>query len=58
MRFVNYSFNPAKPITLDDFLTDNDQIKIIKHNQSIKKLFVHVKRFEGYFVMPQRMLQE
>ena len=41
-------FNPAKPITLDDFLTDNDQIKkIIKHNQSIKKLFVHVKRFEG-----------
>ena len=41
-------FNPAKPITLDEFLNENSQIKkIIKNNPDIKKLFNHARRFEG-----------
>ena len=41
-------FNPAKPLTLDEFLSENSQIKkIIKNNPDIKKLFNHAKRFEG-----------
>ena len=41
-------FNPAKPITLDEFLSENSQIKkIIKNNPDIKKLFNHARRFEG-----------
>ena len=41
-------FNPAKPVTLDEFLNENNQIKkIIKNNPDIKKLFNHARRFEG-----------
>ena len=41
-------FNPAKPVTLDEFLSENSQIKkIIKNNPDIKKLFNHARRFEG-----------
>ena len=41
-------FNPAKPVTLEEFLNENTQIKkIIKNNPDIKKLFDHARRFEG-----------
>ena len=38
-------FNPAKPVTLDEFLSENTQIKkIIKNNPDIKKLFDHARK--------------
>ena len=41
-------FNPAKPLTIEDFLKDNEQIKkIIKNNPKIKNLFEHARKFEG-----------
>ena len=41
-------FNPAKPLSLEEFLNENDQIKkIIKNNSNIKKLFNHARKFEG-----------
>ena len=41
-------FNPAKPLTIEDFLKDNEQIKkTIKNNPKIKNLFEHARKFEG-----------
>ena len=41
-------FNPAKPVTLNEFINENSQIKkIIKNNSDIKKLFNHARKFEG-----------
>ena len=41
-------FNPAKPLTITDFLKENEKIKkIIKNNINIKTLFNHAKKLEG-----------
>ena len=41
-------FNPAKPVTISNFLEENEKIqKIIKNNTNIKTLFNHGKKLEG-----------